>query len=277
MVYRDESFEPKIAELRALIATEPAVLEELTATCFAQDALVFEIDRLERELAASRGVVSSIKSLFASRSADRDAGNAARLSELEAGRRKRDESIARERLLSAQLQTIATAKQELLDLEEHARRELRTREGPLGDELRALFAIADDEAVAIARLQRLLVAGERVVDPLRGIADMLAEIRAEPELAQFTDTRHQQLVDRAVVGLRELAATITATSADELDVAWVTATSRYTHFVDDGASVIEAVDTAMSVWLTDRREREARRSQAIARARALADQALPRR
>jgi len=167
MAYRDAR-DPRIAQLEQLIVSEPELRQRRSQLRREHDALQERADTLgiacataQRQLALRQrvGVMATLRRWFSAAPAPHAAAVLQRdLASVEA---RLAELAAEERALDQRLAEIANAGDQLGALVAERAAALRTAEGGLGDELRALDAAGDDAHRTLAALDLALRACER--------------------------------------------------------------------------------------------------------------------
>lgn len=168
MAYRDAGGDQRVAELRALVATEQELHEAARRVRFEQDGANEEVDRVGQELAAAErvladakrgGLRAGLRALVGKGKAGAEAAVTRLRDELHDATARLDELVAREGMVRAQLDAIGAARAELAAREAGAGEALRAAEGPAGADYRALEA-----AIAAERAR-----GEEIEVALRAI------------------------------------------------------------------------------------------------------------
>lgn len=169
MVYRDNR-DPRIAQLKELLATEPDLLEHRGLLRRQHDTLQERADELGRELAEiERGGVIATISGWLGKSPSR-----VELDEISA---KLAQLVAEERGVDASLAGLDRARAELAELEAVRAATLRTMPGAIGDELRALDTELARQATVIEAIRTVMIEGDRVETVVISLNEAKAEQR----------------------------------------------------------------------------------------------------
>jgi len=170
--YRDGPPHPRVAELDALLASEPQIREERTRIRREHDVQCHRAEALVRELdGGDRGVVATVTGWFAG--GDRETEHAVLRAELDAVTARISELVRVERELDTRVAGLAEARTELQALEMAVIAELRVAEGASGNDLRAIDAAITTDAGSIAVMEAALDSIERTqnaITSLRGHA-----------------------------------------------------------------------------------------------------------
>lgn len=173
MAYRDV-VDPRIAVLRQVIASEPQIVEQRGRIRRELDALQEQADRLGIEVAEGErttdgGLIATVSGWLGGAKSTDDLARLQR--ELDDVTSKVEALTAEERTLGARLDALDVSRQELSRLMTASADALRSGDGPLGAELRALHAAmqADDEK--LAALDAVFVALDRADTAISAVVD----------------------------------------------------------------------------------------------------------
>lgn len=183
MVYRAAPDNQRVTALEALIAQEPALVQDRARARFAQHELIERVDQLgvaaedARQAIERPGPLARVRGWFGGGAAGRaralaalDAAHADATRQLEAQR-------ADEHALDARLAAIGEARVELAALEAAQGALLVSAPGPAGDEYRAIAAAIAPLTTAAELLHQALGACERAEVAVRAVRDHDDELR----------------------------------------------------------------------------------------------------
>jgi hypothetical protein len=173
MVYR-AVVDPRIAALKQLIATEPDLRAERVRIRREHDALQEQADRLGIEVGQDDGLIAKV--LGRAKSPE-DIARAQR--ELDEITTKLAALQATERDLQTRLEGIAGSRQELSTLLAASADALRSSDGPLGDELRAVHAAVQADDEKLAALDAVIVAHDRAETVISGALEAARDASGE--------------------------------------------------------------------------------------------------
>jgi len=165
VAYRDQFVDPRVAELQALIASEPALRTKLVPLRLEQDdlqgqsaVLGAQLSEAEATLAKRRqgGVLAALGGWFGRSLEEHEASVAGLSAEYQQQTARLDQLVADERALLADIAKAVAATAELEALRERAVEALRVSEGPQGDEMRAIEAEDTRDRAQRAEITRML-------------------------------------------------------------------------------------------------------------------------
>lgn len=189
MVYRTAAGDPRVAELRAVIDTEPKLRDEARRLRFLQDEANEKVDEANAKIRDARGWFGRGR---VDHALEEQAARA---------RTKLEELVAQEREVLQQIEEVADARRELASREHAAVQALRASKTPAGEELRAIDAQAEIELAVVAVFEKTLAALVRAESALVAIADARIGVRE----ALLRQDAFAAVVD-AVDGVTDLAA-----------------------------------------------------------------------
>ena len=171
MTYRDVN-DPRVAALRQLIATEPDLLQERARIRRESDALQDQADRLGIDVAdaernAGGGVIAAVTGFLGGSKSPNDVARMKR--ELDEVTAKLKASEADERSVQTKIDGLAAARKELSQLITASADALRSSDGPLGDELRALHTAMQAADEKLSALDKVIVARDRAETVISGV------------------------------------------------------------------------------------------------------------
>lgn len=207
MAYRDAR-DPRIDQLKALLASEPKLIEQRTQLRRETDRLQGATDALGAELGerARPGLLAKLLG---------------RTTDLSAEQRQHDEMTARlERLIAeelavaAQLESLGDARRELAELEAARVETMRATEGPIGDELRALDGGIAMHDQLIDALRETLGHADRAHSVAIALGEMHDELR---QVSQTSSVVMSVLMDQTGVGHAATVRSRIATQAIQVE------------------------------------------------------------
>ncbi|MEO8706725.1 MAG: hypothetical protein ABI867_42255 [Kofleriaceae bacterium] len=271
MPYRDGPPRQRVAELDALLASEPQIREDRTRIRREHDALCHRADALARELdGGDRGLVATVTGWFAG--GDRETEHAVMRAELEAATARISELVRAERDLEARFTALAGARTELAALETSVIGELRVAEGASGNDLRAIDATVTADAATIAVMEAALDSIERTQKAITSLRDHAASIGSTTTAIGFLDDddatvrmrttdaidylknslRYLGLAFEALVAAWPAAQVVPEVRLQKLAMAAVATPRSQRTFERDAASLVPRLDVIVEAIVSER-------------------------